>query len=106
MSTFVFSIAVWGASAALGAGILIALGWATLVVTALRRLGTEPNRPSGRRPAGATRYEGVQRSPLSSPSESPRPGIPPEPTRLDLPPLTFPPSSGSTGATAPVAQEG
>lgn len=48
MSTFVFSIAVWGASAALAAGILIALGWATLVVTALRRLGTAPQRPPHR----------------------------------------------------------
>lgn len=52
MSTFVFSIAVWGTFVALATGTLIALGWATLVVTALRRLGTAPQRPPHSRPQG------------------------------------------------------
>ncbi len=52
MSTFVFGIAVWGASATLAAASLIALGWATLILTALRRLRTAPQHRSCQRSQG------------------------------------------------------
>ena len=57
MSTFVFGVAVWGVSAVTGAAVLaaaslIALRWAILIVTALRRLGTAPQRAPHQRPQG------------------------------------------------------